>query len=104
MLISSLLPSCWGFSFALRFGVSFFGGIQHSPVDGFSATSCNFGVLAKEDERMSFFSAHVDIIDGRNRNQIDDILCSQRYSQQKQDWEMTVVQIMNSLLPNPHLN
>ena len=26
------------------------------------------------------------------------------YSQQKQDWEMTVVQIMNSLLPNSDLN
>ena len=27
------LPSCWGFSFALRCEVSIFGGIQHSPVD-----------------------------------------------------------------------
>ena len=26
------------------------------------------------------------------------------YSQQKQDWELTVVQIMNSLLPNSGLN
>ena len=26
------------------------------------------------------------------------------YSQQKQDWEMTVAQIMNSLLPNSDLN
>ena len=26
------------------------------------------------------------------------------YSQQKQDWELTVAQIMNSLLPNPDLN
>ena len=26
------------------------------------------------------------------------------YSQQKQDWELTVVQIMNSLLPNSDLN
>ena len=25
------------------------------------------------------------------------------YSQQKQDWELTVAQIMNSLLPNPDL-
>ena len=33
-VISPLLPSCWGFSFALGCGVSFFGGIQHSPVDG----------------------------------------------------------------------
>ena len=27
-----------------------------------------------------------------------------RYSQQKQDWELTVAQIMNSLLPNSDLN
>ena len=52
-----LLPYCWGFSFALRCGLSFFGGIQHSPVDGGSAASCNFGVLAREDERMSFCSS-----------------------------------------------
>ena len=26
------------------------------------------------------------------------------HSQQKQDWEVTVAQIMNSLLPNSHLN
>ena len=55
-MILPLLPYCWGFSFALRCGLSFFGGIQHSPVDGGSAASCNFGVLAGEDERMSFCS------------------------------------------------
>jgi len=33
----------------------FFGGIQHSPVNGCSAASCNFGVLT-EDERTSFSS------------------------------------------------
>ena len=43
--------------------------------------------------------------DGQHQNQIDYILCSQRqrsslYSQQKQDQELTVAQIMNSLLPN----
>ena len=26
------------------------------------------------------------------------------YSQQKQDWELTVAQIMNSLMPNSDLN
>ena len=26
------------------------------------------------------------------------------YSQQKQDWELTVAQLMNSLLPNSDLN
>ena len=46
--------------------------------------------------------------DGQYWNQIDYILCSQRwrsflYSQQKQDWELTVAQIMNSLLPNSNL-
>ena len=55
-MISPLLPSCWGFSFALGCGLSFFGGIQHSPVDGCSAASCNFGVLAREDECTSFYS------------------------------------------------
>ena len=52
-VISPLLPSFWGFSFALGCGLSFFGGIQHSPVNGFSAASCNFGVLAGQDERTS---------------------------------------------------
>ena len=52
-----LLPSCWGFSFALGRGVSFFGGIQHSPVDGCSAPSCNFGLLPGEDEGMTFYSS-----------------------------------------------
>ena len=47
-LILPLLPSCWGISFVLGCGVSFFGGIQHFPVDGCSAVSCNFGLLAGE--------------------------------------------------------
>ena len=41
--------------------------------------------------------------DGQHQNQIDYILCSQGealYSQQKQDRELTVAQIMNSFLPN----
>ena len=46
--------------------------------------------------------------DGPHRNQIDYILCSQRwrtlYSQQKQDRELTVAQITNSLLLNSDLN
>ena len=46
--------------------------------------------------------------DGQHQNQIDYILCSQRWrssnSQQKQDWELTVAPIMNSLLPNSDLN
>ena len=54
--ISPLLPICWGFFFALGYGVCFFGEIQHSSVDGCSAGSCNFGVLTGGDERMSFYS------------------------------------------------
>ena len=46
--------------------------------------------------------------DGQHRNQIDYIFAAKDgealYSQQKQDWELTVVQIMNSLLPNSDLN
>ena len=60
-MISPLLQSCWGFSFALGCGVSFFGGIQHSPVNGCSAASYNFGVLMGEDERMSFYPANLPV-------------------------------------------
>ena len=38
-----LLPSFWGFSFALGCRVSFMGGIQYSPVNVCSAANCNFG-------------------------------------------------------------
>ena len=45
--------------------------------------------------------------DGQQQNQIDYIFCSQRweslYSQQKQDQEVTVAQIISSLLPNSDL-
>ena len=53
---SPLIPSFLGFSFALGCGVSFFGGIQHSPDDDCSAVSCNFGLLTREDEHTSFYS------------------------------------------------
>ena len=46
--------------------------------------------------------------DGQHRNQTDYFFAAKDgealYSQQKQDWELTVVQIMNSLLPNSDLN
>ena len=45
--------------------------------------------------------------DGQHQNQIDYILCSQRWrssSQEKQDQKLTVAQIMNSLLWNSDLN
>ena len=57
--VSPVLPSCWVFAFALGHGVSFFGGIQHYPVNGCSAVSCNFGVLA-EDER-TFLLRHLGL-------------------------------------------
>ena len=56
-MTSPLLPSCWGFSFALVHGVSFFGGIQHSLVDACSAASFGFRDLSGEDERTYFCSA-----------------------------------------------
>ena len=46
--------------------------------------------------------------DGQHQNQIDSILCSQRWrssiQSRKQDQELTVAQMMNSLLPNSELN
>ena len=46
--------------------------------------------------------------DGQHRNQIDYIFAAKDgealYSQEKQDQELTVAQIMNSLLPNSDLN
>ena len=55
-----LLPSCHSFSFALGFGVPFFGVFQHSPIDVCSAASCDFGVLAGWDDCTSFYSAILD--------------------------------------------
>ena len=55
-LILPLVLSYWGFSFAIGHGVSFFGGIQCSPVNGCTVVSCNFGVLTGE-ECTSFYSA-----------------------------------------------
>ena len=56
-MILPLLPSFWGFSFALGCGVYYFDGIQHSPFIGCSGASCNFGVFAGEDGHTSFYSA-----------------------------------------------
>ena len=50
-----LLPSCWASPLALDVGYLFLGGIQHSPVGGGLAVSCNFEVLT-EDEGRSFYS------------------------------------------------
>ena len=53
-VILLLLPFCWDFSFALGRGLSFFDGIQYSPVDGCSAVCFSFGVLT-EDEHVYFY-------------------------------------------------
>ena len=46
--------------------------------------------------------------DGQHQNQIDIFFAAKdgeaQYSQQKQDWELTVAHIMNSLLPNSDSN
>ena len=46
--------------------------------------------------------------EGQHRNQTDYILCSQRWRSSiqsaKQGWELTVAQIVNSLLPNSDFN
>ena len=51
---------------------------------------------------------HITSPDGQHQNQIDYILSAKDgkalYSQQKQDWELTVAQIVKSLLPNSDLN
>ena len=62
-----LCPWTWGI---------FFGGIQHFPLNGCSAASCNFGVLTGEDESASFYSVilipteAVIKIAGRNVNKL----------------------------------
>ena len=51
----TFLLSGWHLSFTLEYGVSFFGGTQHSPLYGCSAASWNFEVLP-EDKHTSFYS------------------------------------------------
>ena len=60
-----LLLSCCGLSFALRCGVFFFffDEFQHSPINGFLATSCDFGGFIGEDEHTSFYPA-ISLTDG----------------------------------------
>ena len=48
-----LCPWTWGI---------FFGGIQHFPLNGCSAASCNFGVLTWEDECTSSYSTTLLLI------------------------------------------
>ena len=69
--ISPLLPSCWGFSFALGRGYLFGGSIF--PVNSCSVASCNFGVLAGEDEHTSFYSAILQTWKGKAKEKMKDI-------------------------------
>ena len=41
---------------------TFFGGIQHSPVNGCSAASCKFGLVAEEDECTPFYFAILNVL------------------------------------------
>ena len=83
----------------------------------------DLGIQNKAHKRLTEFSQEISLVipntlfqqhkrrlytwtspDGQYQNQIGYILCSQRWrssnSQQKEDWELTVAQIMNCLLPN----
>ena len=46
----------------------------------------------------------MDLPDAQHQNQIVIFIAEVLYSQKKQYWELTVAQIMNSLLPNSELN
>ena len=52
LFFGAMQPDVYIFPFLLCFWTwdIFFGGVQHSPVYGCSAVSCNFGVLTGEDE------------------------------------------------------
>ena len=66
-MIVPLLLSSWGFSFALGCWLSFSARIQHSPVDGCLATSCDFDILAGEDEHTSFYSSILEVNQSKAR-------------------------------------
>ena len=51
-----LLQSHCGLFFVFECEVSFLGGFQHFPVNGFSTASCDFVALVGGDEHMSFYS------------------------------------------------
>ena len=56
IVIAPLLPSCCGFFFVFGCGLSFFGGLQHPPVDGRAAAGSDFGALGDGNECTSFYS------------------------------------------------
>ena len=59
-IISPLLPFYWGFSFALRHGISFFGWDPTFPCWWLFSSELRF--LSGEDERMSFYSTRVMLL------------------------------------------
>ena len=65
---------------------------------------CHINTIFQQHKRRLYTRTSPD---GQYRNQIDYILCSQRWRSSiqsaKQDQELTVAQIMNSLLPNSDL-
>ena len=78
--------------------------------------SLEISCLLESKNWYTLFQQHKRIIytwtspDGQHQNQIDYILCSQRWrssiqwAKKKKAWELTVAQIMNPLLPNSDLN
>ena len=56
-------------------GYLFLGGFQHPPVNGCSAASSNFGVLAEEDELMSFYSTSATLFNSFNFYIEDHVVC-----------------------------
>ena len=69
IVISPCLLSHCGLFFAFGCGVSFFGGFQHSPVNGCSAANCDFGALAGRVACMSFYPTILEseLIKARSR-------------------------------------
>ena len=68
-MIVLLLPSCWGFSFAIGCNISFInlfifllGFNILLSVNGCSAASCNFAVLTGKDEHTSFYSVILAVV------------------------------------------
>ena len=57
LIFAPFLLSSYSFAFVLGHGISFFAGFQCPPVNGYSAASCDFGVLTEKDECTSFYSA-----------------------------------------------
>jgi len=57
IVIVSLLLSHGVFFFVFGSEISFYGGFQHTPVNGCLITSCDFGALSGRYDGMSFYSA-----------------------------------------------